>query len=638
MDVEAKTDKVEGQVVGAFDDAGKKAGSRLADGIENEGGSRMGGTAAKLGTMFAGAMAGAAALEGTVSMMKGFADAARESEKVGKATNAVLEATGGVAGITADHVGKLTDSLSKKAGMDDEAIQSGQNLLLKFTNLRNEVDDGNGVYDRTTALMVDMAAAMGTDPVSAATKLGKALNEPGEGLSRLKKEGVTFTEEQEKVIQAMADTGDTAGAQRAILDALEGKYKGMAESQATATDRMQVAWGNIQEEIGARLLPAFESLSTWAVEVGLPALMAFIDWVGANVIPIIEQVFAGIQSVISAAVGWWRDNWEQIRAGAETVLGAIRQVIEGALGAIEAFWRTWGGTITTFVEGLWNGIRQQIEGALTVIQGVINVIMGLIRGDFSRVWEGIREVFRGAWEVINGLVDQATAYLRLIVEGGMRLVAGALDAAWSGIKAAAGAAWDALRDFASGAIDRIVDGVSSLPGRVVSFAGNMLSAGLDLGRALVNGIVDGVKAIPGLAGDFASAFADAVKGVVNSQIIDRINSTLEFKIPVPFGPDIPIDPPDIPHLHTGGIVPGRVGSEVPAMLLGGEGVFTRDQMRALGLGLSGVRGGGDVSVSIIIGSFAGTTDNARELAAVASQHVARVMAKSRAPFDLRGAR
>ena len=37
-----------------------------------------------------------------------------------------------------------------KSGIDDEAIQSGENLLLTFTDIRNEVGKGNDIFNQAT--------------------------------------------------------------------------------------------------------------------------------------------------------------------------------------------------------------------------------------------------------------------------------------------------------------------------------------------------------------------------------------------------------------------------------------------------------------------------------------------------------
>lgn len=503
----------------------------------------------------AGFAAGGAA---AVAFGKSAFDAYQDSRKVAKQTDAALASTGATAWTTADAVSGLAESISKKTGVDDEAIQTGQNLLLTFTNLQNRAGDGNDIFDQATKTMVDMAAALGTDASGSAIQLGKALNDPVNGISALTRVGVTFTEEQKAQIKAMQAAGDIAGAQKVILAELSKEFGGSAEAQATATDKMKVAFGNLQEQIGAKLAPVIDALATWIVEVGIPAF---------------ERM-----------AGWVQEHWPQISATVSEVMGRVRAVIEEVLGAIEAFWRTWGGTITRFLEGWWAAARQQIEGAMNVIRGVIDLVLGLIQGDWGRVWDGIKKILDGAWTYLNGLVDQAINVLRTIIEVGMRLVAGVFDAAWDAIKSAFGAAWDGLKGLVREGVDWIWDTLSGLPGRIVGLTFAFASAAASLGKGILDGIISGIGGAASGALDFAKAFGNAVIDVLNEQIIDRVNNALEFTIKGPgWLPDIHVNPPDIPHIpkfHSGGIVPGS--GETLALLRGGEGVFTRDQMRALG--------------------------------------------------------
>ena len=120
---------------------------------------RLGGLAVK-----AGALLGGAGLAG------GFALAvseAREAAKIGRLTEAVIKSTGGVANVSSRQVGTYAEQLSNLTGIDDEAIQGGQNLLLTFTKVRNEVGKGNKVFDRATEAALNMSVALGTDMKSA---------------------------------------------------------------------------------------------------------------------------------------------------------------------------------------------------------------------------------------------------------------------------------------------------------------------------------------------------------------------------------------------------------------------------------------------------------------------------------------
>lgn len=182
-----------------------------------------------------------------------------EAEKVGKQTEAVLKSTGQAAGVTADEVGDLAESISKKTAIDDEAIQSGQNWLLTFKNVRNEAGKGNDIFNQTTETMVDLSVAMGSDAKTAANLLGKALNDPVKGVTALSKVGVTFTAQQKEQIKALAETGDLLGAQKIILAEVESQVEGSAAAQATAYDRAKVSAGNLAETVGGVLAPAVET-------------------------------------------------------------------------------------------------------------------------------------------------------------------------------------------------------------------------------------------------------------------------------------------------------------------------------------------------------------------------------------------
>jgi hypothetical protein len=58
--------------------------------------------------------------------------AAQESNKVGKQTEAVLKSTGGAAKVSAKQISDLATTISNKTGIDDEAVQSSENMLLTF--------------------------------------------------------------------------------------------------------------------------------------------------------------------------------------------------------------------------------------------------------------------------------------------------------------------------------------------------------------------------------------------------------------------------------------------------------------------------------------------------------------------------
>lgn len=204
--------------------------------------------------------------------------AAMESEAATAQLNAVLESTGGVAGVTAEGALALANQLQNVTTYSDEATLGAENMLLTFTNIGAE----GGVFDMATVTALDMSTALGQDLKSSSIQLGKALNDPINGITALQRVGVTFTDEQKNMIKAMVDSGDTMGAQKLILQELQREFGGSAVA-AGQTFGGQVAiltnkLDNVSETIGVALIPALTTLLTNAQ----PVIDAVAHWIELN--------------------------------------------------------------------------------------------------------------------------------------------------------------------------------------------------------------------------------------------------------------------------------------------------------------------------------------------------------------------
>lgn len=194
------------------------------------------------------------------------ASALMDAEKRAAQTNAVLQSTGQVAGVTADHVGALAGELRDMSGVSGGAIREGENLLLTFTNIRNAAGQGKDVFDRTTRAALDMSVAMGTDMKTASQTLGKALNDPIGGLGRLQRVGVQFSEGQKQQIQNFVRMGDVASAQGVILDEVGKKFGGSAkafgETTAGQMAKAEAAFAQVKMSLASGLAPALSGIAS----------------------------------------------------------------------------------------------------------------------------------------------------------------------------------------------------------------------------------------------------------------------------------------------------------------------------------------------------------------------------------------
>ena len=266
---------------------GSKVAGRFGVGFNGA----FGGIAKHSAGLFVGAFA---AIKGA-QFLGGFINDARESAKVARVSAAVIKSTGGVAKITADQMGDLATAISNKTGADDEAVQSGENLLATFTNVRNETGKGNDIFNQATQAAVDMASAMNNGVVdanglkSANIQLGKALNDPIKGVTALSKVGVSFTQKQKDQIKTLVDSGKTLEAQKIILGEVGKEFGGAAAAAADPLTRLQTIGGNLAEKIGGFLLPTVDKLATFIGDTAIPKISAFSDVFAAKVTPKLQE-------------------------------------------------------------------------------------------------------------------------------------------------------------------------------------------------------------------------------------------------------------------------------------------------------------------------------------------------------------
>ena len=320
-----------------------------------------GGKLSKLGSDIGPGLttAAAAVVAGVGFAMKSAFDAAEESAKIGRETERVLQTTGASAWTTADQIGDLAGSMSELTGADDELIQSGANLLLTFTNIKNQVGENNDIFDQATGLALDMSTALGTDMSGASIQLGKALNDPVKGITALSRAGVSFTEQQKDQIKTLSESGDILGAQKIILAELSKEFGGAAEAAKTPMDVLRVKLGNFQEDLGATLVPIisgaadklgfmigmFEALPG-PVQIGVVALSGIATTIGAGVVlfdkltdtfgPVmgkIMPVVGGLIDDVGLKIGMMAEKAGMSAGAATTMAGAFGGVLAGALAA-----------------------------------------------------------------------------------------------------------------------------------------------------------------------------------------------------------------------------------------------------------------------------------------------------------------
>lgn len=504
------------------------------------------------------------------------AKAAAEDEAATARLDQALRNAGGAFDENKRKVEERIGAGQKLAFSDDQVRDSFQTLLAAT----GDVDEAL----RRQALAMDFARGAGIPLEQASKLLGKVTAENVEAFKRM---GITIGE----------------GATEAeAFAAIQAKFGGQADAYAKSTagqfEILKIRMGEAKEQIGAALLPVMAAVGTVLATQVVPAVEAFASAFGPSLTAAgdaIRAVFgflvdhstevvaavAGVAATIltmmvPAVVAWVAAEWAKVTAllaaaaafvvanapmialavaigllvagivllvrhwddltakypavgaaadavkekflafvnwiqsdfvpAVQQIYTAVKGAVEQAVSFVKAHWETIGPivkapleVIAGYVELYFNNMKTIIETVIGVIKGIVNVFMGVFTGDWDRAWSGVKQIFESIWTGITGIIGNFATFILGVVP-------------------------------------------------------SVLAAGQALGGAVFDGIKAAVSGVAGIAEDIATTVGNAIKGFINSQIIDRINSALEFTIKVPVGPDIHINPPDIPHLAAGGIV------------------------------------------------------------------------------------
>ena len=197
-------------------------------------------------------------------------------------------------------------------------MRTAANQLLTFKSVSGDV------FDETLRLAQDLSATGFGNIEQAAVQIGKALEDPIEGLGNLKDVGISFTAAQTELITKLYETGQVAAAQGKILEQIAAQVGGAG---AAAGGGVAGAFQRLTEGMGLWLLVIGQAA---AEGIGLEAIL--------------KRMASGTE--ISAAA---MDPSVLGLEGMKTELARVREEIAATEAALAAMGTK--GRVGSFVEG-----------------------------------------------------------------------------------------------------------------------------------------------------------------------------------------------------------------------------------------------------------------------------------------------
>jgi hypothetical protein len=408
-----------------------------------------------------------------------------------RVANLRLESTfknaGDASGAAAEGAIAYAEALGRQIGVSPSVVKGAEAILATFHSLTTPTANTADLFNRATAAAADLAAAGFGDMDTNAKQLGKALEDPTKGLTALARSGVTFTQQQKDQIKAMQKSGDLLGAQKVVMEAVEGQVKGTAASTATGGAKMRVAFEELKVSIGNELLPIVGKM--------MKTFAGFFDFISANaswLIPLVAAVavlaasFVAVSKAVNLvktavegfklAIAGVRMAWMLLNAAFAAsplgviIIGVILVVAALVLLYLKVDWfrafvnAAMAEIVAVFVAG-WDFIVGIFNWVAGVFDQYGQLILFVLLGPWYLLFQLIKAAVTGGW---SGVVAQFQSWLGIlggVVSRVLGIISGPFVAAWgviySGLISPLAGAFNGVVDAISAALSAVTDTITA---------------------------------------------------------------------------------------------------------------------------------------------------------------------------------
>ena len=387
---------------------------------------------------------------------------------------AVINATGAAAGFSVGQMKDMASNLQALTGVADDAILNMQAVIATFKNIR-----GTHFIEASKAAL-DLSEVLQQDLKSSALQIGKALNDPIRGINALRRAGVSFTSQQEKMIKKFMETGDIIGAQKIILQELKNEFGGAGSAVTEATKRWdgyKNRIGDVGEEMVESLAPALalvldvvEKLVE-ALEVAADVLKAWQTTITATATAIqigSRMIWDSLTNLVIGSIIATRKAFEVLWAGVQIVLLEIGLAVTKFANDVVHLFQAVIPSAVSYLQTNWIGILENISRATEQILQNMSLNLatfflaakGWLEGKgFNWQWTGLLEGFENTLSELPKVAERQKSATEVMMEAMLNSIKGKTGADLATFWQDVGAEIDMVK----AAIGAVFSGATSIP-------------------------------------------------------------------------------------------------------------------------------------------------------------------------------
>nr|DAW37019.1 MAG TPA: tail tape measure [Caudoviricetes sp.] len=372
---------------------------------------------------------------GAVLFAKQSIDAAKDQVRIEKLLETTMKRTSNASKEQIQAIKDEASALQNVGVVGDEVALAGANQLAVYGLRSNQIK-------KLMPVLNDMIAkekgVNGTqeDAIAMAEVIGKAMNGQVKGLQNF---GVSLTDAEKKLFKTMKQEQRMEFIVGKLNNKIGGTNKALRETDEGKIANVTMAWGDMKEELGKKLLPIMGNVADW-FSTKIPAIQNFIlgiadkiqelvtraepyitqikDMFGKifeKVKPALEETWQILSDAGTIAIGIAQDiinNWDRISPVVYTLVGAITAY---KLVMFGAWVYTTAMVAITKVKMAWDAAQAAATETLTIKQWLLNAAMnanpiGVVIGAIAILVGGIWLLCKN-WDLVKTKVKEFWARL-----------------------------------------------------------------------------------------------------------------------------------------------------------------------------------------------------------------------------------